>query len=148
MANPTPTMLSVEELGEEFVTILVGPKRKSFPIHRKLLTARSSFFATAIESISSSPDHPLTIHLPDDEDAAFEAFSNWLYHSSIPCTPAQAVPDPPYPTQRLQRLYIFGEKYNLPALCNRVMDSMQDNNLLHHARPSIHQIQRIYANTC
>ncbi|KAG4437858.1 hypothetical protein IFR05_006660 [Cadophora sp. M221] len=141
-------MLSAEELGEEIVTILVGLKRKPFPIHQKLLTARSSFFATVIETIPSSSEHPITLHLPDDEDATFEAFSNWLYHSSLPCTPAQANPDPQGPTRRLQHLYIFGEKYNLPSLCNRVMDSMQDNNLLHRARPSIHQIQRIYATTC
>ncbi|KAH7363922.1 hypothetical protein BKA65DRAFT_545835 [Rhexocercosporidium sp. MPI-PUGE-AT-0058] len=148
MANPTSTTLSAKEPGEEIITFFVGPKRKSFPINQKLLTARSTFFATAIEGSPSSPDHPLVIHLPDNEGATFEAFSNWLYHSTIPCAPAQPVPNPPCPTRRLQRLYIFAEKYSMPDLCNRVMDSMQDNNLLHQIRPSIHQIRRTYNSTC
>ncbi len=60
------------------VDVFVGPKRKTFRLHEDLLCDRSSYFrATFGGDFAEAASKEL--YLPEDNDASFELFVNWLY---------------------------------------------------------------------
>lgn len=91
-------MLTVERCslpGAELVRLLVGPNRREFTIHKKLLCASSSFFRYSLESAASEPSSPSSIEsdtsagsktrsekllwLSEESPEMIELFVTWLY---------------------------------------------------------------------
>ncbi|PQE12671.1 BTB POZ domain-containing protein [Rutstroemia sp. NJR-2017a BBW] len=104
-------------LGEDIVTIFVGPARRKFVLHKNLL-CRLPFFDYAFnggfqETVTGSMD------LPEDEPDIFSIFVHWVYRGSVPPITCQKNLDD------LLSLYIFAEKLCLNELCNRTLDEIQ-----------------------
>lgn len=68
-------------LGTEIVTIYVGPKRKSFSIHKKLLCSRSEYFDKAFNGGFKESDG--TMYLPEDDPEAFDALVVYIYQNRL-----------------------------------------------------------------
>ncbi|KAJ4378440.1 hypothetical protein N0V86_006143 [Didymella sp. IMI 355093] len=69
----------------QFVTVLVGPEKKPFVVHRDLLIYHSDFFRAALTSNFEEAKNK-NVTLPDDEPTIFEFFVHWLYHKELPTT--------------------------------------------------------------
>ena len=67
----------------------MGPKRKTFRVHEALLCDRSEYFRATFQG-SFSEATTKELYLPDDNDASFQIFVNWLYggdqHVGMPKT--------------------------------------------------------------
>ncbi|KAJ4415112.1 hypothetical protein N0V82_007551 [Gnomoniopsis sp. IMI 355080] len=65
--------------GAEMVRLLVGPNKREFTIHKKLLCASSSFFRYSLESTSSEPSSPSSV---ESDSGAISSFHSekliWL----------------------------------------------------------------------
>lgn len=55
------------------VRLLVGPDRREFTIHKKLLCASSSFFRYSLESLSSAPSSPSSVESDSTISSSFHA---------------------------------------------------------------------------
>lgn len=60
------------------VDIFVGPKRKIFRVHEALLCDRSDYFKATFQGEFTEAKSK-ELYLPEDNDASFELFVNWLY---------------------------------------------------------------------
>ncbi|TIA13725.1 hypothetical protein D6C80_06131 [Aureobasidium pullulans] len=135
-ALSTPNRLpSSKKLYKETVKILVGPGKEAYSVHKELLCFYSDFFRAAFngsfkEAIESR------IELPDAEVSIFEAFQTWLYaRTLLNAEDPMDKPDRPFYHSHpiLAKLWIFGDKYQIPLLQNNVIDIMhakveKDNN--------------------
>ena len=65
-------------LTTDTVDIFVGPKRKTFRVHEALLCDRSDYFKATFQG-SFTEASIKELYLPDDNDASFQLFVNWLY---------------------------------------------------------------------
>jgi hypothetical protein len=104
-------------LGEDIVTIFIGPEKCKFVLHKKLL-CRLPFFDHAFndgfkETVNGS------MGLPEDEPDVFSIFVHWLYRGSVPSITCQKDLD------NLLSLYIFSEKLCLDDFCDSVLDEIQ-----------------------
>jgi hypothetical protein len=81
------SLLQYRALGEEIVTIFVGPNRKRFPIHKILLFTRSDFFSKAFNGGFEEVETGV-MNLPEDDEDAFGAFCHvdlsWNFLCSLP----------------------------------------------------------------
>ena len=64
------------------VDVFVGPKRKTFRLHEGLLCDRSEYFRATFhgEFVEAKSKE---LYLPEDNDASFELFVNWLYGGDL-----------------------------------------------------------------
>ena len=60
------------------VDVFVGAKRKTFRLHEDLLCDRSDYFKATFQGEFAEAKSK-ELYLPDDDDASFELFVNWLY---------------------------------------------------------------------
>ncbi|THZ08703.1 hypothetical protein D6C91_10074 [Aureobasidium pullulans] len=128
-AVSTPNRLpSSKKLYKETVKILVGPEKEAYSVHKELLCFYSDFFRAAFngsfkEAIESQ------IELPDAEISIFEAFQTWLYaRTLLNAEDPMDKPDRPFYHSHpiLAKLWIFGDKYQIPLLQNNVIDTMHE----------------------
>ena len=111
--------------------IIVGPKAKRFTVQLNLIVHYSPFFLAALEGpFKEAKDKVVT--LPDTEANIFELFVNWLYRQRFP-TKADSPqllalyshPETPYfQSNRLIRLYVFSDKYDVPKLKRQSLDAL------------------------
>lgn len=66
---------------DTIVTVLVGPEKDCFAIHKTLVCDQSSFFKAALTGNFKEADG--TIALPEQDAAAFKYFVHWLYTDSL-----------------------------------------------------------------
>jgi hypothetical protein len=115
-------------VGNEIVSIYVGPKRKKFTVHKKLICQASDFFSKGFtEGLQEAQEN--SMHLPEDDPNAFTLFIDWIYRSKIPERKNwkdQAT---------LYNLYVFAEKLCLSDLANATMDEIQ--KLLNFLNPDL-----------
>lgn len=145
--HPTPNQESKlalsSALGEEVVEVLVGPKRKKFPIHKKLLCNASDFFSKAFNGgFQEAKDG--SMNLPVDDPTAFELFIDWLYRSSLPSLREFEG------RKTLYNLYFFAEKLCLNDLANQTMDKIRENHrrwLYTHVEAHFQLLGDVYSNT-
>lgn len=73
-----------DDLGLESVNIVVGPGKKKFMVHKKLLASHSKFFQ---EKLKTTPDlgEVTSLHLEHDDPAAVALMINFLYRGVVPC---------------------------------------------------------------
>lgn len=88
---PAPNNLN-SDLGSEIITLIVGLKRKEFPIHGNLLRLKSSFFK---DFTFSTDDTGKAIHyLPDSDPSAVGLIINWVYRQGIDLIPSTLTTGP------------------------------------------------------
>ncbi|KAH8687457.1 hypothetical protein BGZ60DRAFT_8157 [Tricladium varicosporioides] len=74
-----------EDLGTTVITIYAGPERKSFVVHKSLLTSQSSYFDKALNGNFKEADEN-SITLEEEDPAAVGLLIGWLYRGIIPGT--------------------------------------------------------------
>jgi BTB/POZ domain len=137
-------------LGNEIVTIHVGPKRKAFTIHKKLFCDRSDFFSKAFNG--GFQEAGGMMYLPDDEVKGFEGIVNFIYRDSLPPFRVTNGPDDGRESHRfeldtLYPLFCLAEKYCMNELANRTMDAVQDFGWERDLIPGSKSLEFIYNNT-
>ncbi|KAH9215358.1 hypothetical protein DL95DRAFT_500781 [Leptodontidium sp. 2 PMI_412] len=141
--------LNRETLGTEIVTIYVGPKRKSFSIHKKLLCSRSEYFDKAFNGGFKESD--VTMYLPEDDPEAFDALVVYVYQNRLPNFPSERFSADcegcdSY-TDILNKLFYLATKCCMNVLANKIMDTLQDIHFKYGRIPSCSGIQEHYQNT-
>jgi hypothetical protein len=120
------------------VDIYVGPENTHWILHEKLLCHHSPYFRRIFYSKTNSSK---TFGLPDDEDLPFKTFVGWLYSSSLP------VPREESDLGNLFDLYLMGEKFQIPALIQDVLQVVREWYKYSDSYPGLRRVQYIYANT-
>lgn len=109
------------QLGDELVTIYVGPKRKGFTIHKEII-CESDFFRGAFDEAKDGK-----MHLPEDNPDAFDLYAEWAYRKRIRDGHSESY------LHSLYDLYIMADKFCNTKLMDATMDKIQDtarnNNL-------------------
>jgi hypothetical protein len=101
------------------VTIYVGPERKDFIVHKKLLCESAQFFKGALTR-DFEEAHKGEIEMLEDSPGAFSLYVDWIYRSTLPTGNTEEH------LHNLYDLYIFAEKLCLVELKDKTMDSIQD----------------------
>jgi hypothetical protein len=101
------------------VTIYVGPKRKEFIVHKKLLCGSADYFKGAFTRDFEEARNG-EMYMPEDSSGAFSLFVDWLYRSSIPMSNTEAH------LNNLYELYFLANKLCLISLKDKTMDAIQD----------------------
>ncbi|KFY95133.1 hypothetical protein V500_02917 [Pseudogymnoascus sp. VKM F-4518 (FW-2643)] len=70
-------------MGDDIVTVYVGPREKRYSVHKALLTSQSEYFEKALNGKFKEADEQ-TIRLPEDSPDAFDLLIGWLYQNQIP----------------------------------------------------------------
>jgi hypothetical protein len=109
----------------QFVTVLVGPEKKLFVVHRDLLIYHSDFFRAALTGNFKEAENNI-VALRDDEPHIFEFFVHWLYHKELPTkanAPAELLKDwdtgdfaDSFKIDNIFRLYVLGDKRGVANL--------------------------------
>lgn len=108
----------------------VGPSKQDFTVHKELLGFYSDFFRAAFNGSFKEATEG-RIELPDTQVDVFEIFQVWLYSRSLLNTEdLQDQPDyKKYPSfGALARLWVFGDKYQIPLLQNCAADAILQYN--------------------
>jgi hypothetical protein len=111
-------------MGDEMASIYVGPKRKKFLVHKKLICEASDFFSKAFTG-GFQESQGDSMHLPDDDPNAFALFIDWIYRSKIPTMKPEDQATAYRVAITLYNLYIFAGKLCLDDLANATMDEIQ-----------------------
>lgn len=127
----------------EIVTVLVGPKRKRFYLHRDLICQRSPFMEKCLSKNRFSEGDKNELYLPEDDPKAFSVLVEWIYRGRLPgiVTPGSAsvgyvdVVD-------MSAAYCMADKFGMEELQNGIMDcvraSYRANVASHHAHTHGH----------
>ncbi|MCJ1435344.1 hypothetical protein MMC27_004716 [Xylographa pallens] len=122
-----PANVSVEDLlpseyttliTSKTVNLIVGPKRKSYPVHKDLLCRLSEYFNKAFNGAFQEAQQD-EIYLEGENPAAIELFIGWLYRG---VDALRATQDG---LATLLELYLTADKWCLQALQSAVIDSTQ-----------------------
>ena len=102
------------------VELIVGEAQKKFTVHKLLLCRIAPFFRAALEGDFKEASEQ-KIDLPEESSEVIERFVLWLYTGS-PLDSEENVQDldPRLPV----RLYIIGDKYDIPDLRNLALDTL------------------------
>jgi hypothetical protein len=143
--------LDYSTLGTDTVTIYVGPKRKKFLVHKKLICDRSEYFSKAFKGGFQETEKGV-MYLPEDDIEAFDSFVNFIYRNTLPKFVKDE--DPPtedaideYGCEKLAPLFYLAEKYCMNELANKVMDAIQDHGLKYEVMPGEADMRTFYENT-
>jgi hypothetical protein len=134
-------------LGTEIATIYVGPKRKAFKIHKKLLCDRSDYFSKAFNSRFQEANGEM--HCPEDDPTAFGHLVNYFYRNAVPQLPSKDAPDNEHSEfyEGLSQLFFLAEKLCMNELSNKTMDTIQDYQRVHNKYVTFEGLTIIYRNT-
>lgn len=103
---------------EGFATIVVGPAKKDFTIHKELLVFYSDYFRAALNgSFVEASDRK--IELLDVEEDLFQNFHAWIYTRKL-----VSDHDEPLDMLELINLWVFGDRFQVPMLQNCAIDEM------------------------
>jgi len=127
-------------LGNEIVTLYVGPKRKQFTVHKKLLCDRCEFFSKAFRGNFQEAEKG-EMYLPDDNPGAFSSLVDYLYRGVLP----KAKDD--YHAALLLELYIIAEKLCLSSLMDKACDAVHSYSSLAGKLVTAKLIAHIYSRT-
>jgi hypothetical protein len=122
------------------VTLYVGPKRKQFTVHKKLLCDRCEFFSKAFRGNFSEAEKG-EMYLPDDDPGAFSSLVDYLYRGVLPKAKDN------YHASLLLELYILAEKLCLSTLMDKACDAGHSYSSLSGKRVTPKLIAHIYSRT-
>lgn len=86
------------------VSIYVGPERKHYVVHKRLLTSQSDYFDKALNGGFKEAEEN-KIHLEEDDPAAVGLLVGWLYRGVIPGTGRKPGPFSLYMTGGVPPVY-------------------------------------------
>jgi hypothetical protein len=140
--NTTP-----RALGTEIVTIYVGPKRKVFKIHKKLLCDQSDYFSKAFNGRFQEANGEM--YCPEDHPTAFSYFVNYVYWNVLPKSPQRSAADKKKEEyyDGLSNLFFLAEKLCMNELSNKVMDTIQDHYRVHGLVATCAGLESVYRHT-
>ncbi|KAL8890625.1 MAG: hypothetical protein Q9215_002271 [Flavoplaca cf. flavocitrina] len=69
-------------LADEVVTILVGPEKTPFRIHKGLLCSKSEYFRAALEGFFKESTEK-SVHLRDEDPGIFQFYATWIYSQKL-----------------------------------------------------------------
>lgn len=124
----------------ELVDVFVGPKRKTFRLHEHLLCDRSDYFKATFQGEFAEAKSK-ELYLPDDNDASFELFVNWLYGGNL---------KPPSNDDELSAhlgLLALAEKVLIEHLGNLTADHIRGYYRDSKARVSARDLSFVFDNT-
>ena len=110
-------------LGGGLIRIYVGPKKKIYDIHLKLLSACSTWFKRCIEDglfwifRNSSPE----MYMEDQDPAVFELFIDWLYRKSLKPISTDSEDEAEEQAAKYIDLYLNAATWNISDLQNDVI---------------------------
>lgn len=104
-------------LGQETVSVTVGETAKTFRLHKDLLCRRSKYFDAAFNR-GFKESETYELKLPEEDEAAFGLFVDWLYRGSLP--ELAAAPE------LYIKVYEMAEKWLIVPLQNQVCDRLRD----------------------
>jgi hypothetical protein len=109
----------IRNLGNEMVTLYVGPKRKKFIVHKKLICDSADYFDKAFNGRFKEGREGI-MHLPGDKPGAFSLFIDWLYRSTFPVGNSSQY------LNNLYYLWVFATKICHTKLADNAMDRIRD----------------------
>ncbi|KAF5877976.1 uncharacterized protein Bfra_000141 [Botrytis fragariae] len=118
-----------DSLGLEIVTLIVGPKRKEFAVHKKLICDSCDYFKKAfcgpfLEGTEGK------IYFPEDGSDAVALFVEWLHRRKWPINRTHAQFD------TFIKLYLLSEKWCFYRLRNIVINGIKYHFWLSDEEPS------------
>jgi len=130
-------------LGHQLVSIYVGPKRKQFSVHKKLIRSSAPFFDKAFQENAFKEGAGGVLKLPEDHPVGFALYVQWIYRAAIPDGHSQSY------VQGLYNLWIFADKLCLPttALKDTVMDKIQDVSSTYNLEPKADLVRMVFDKT-
>jgi hypothetical protein len=129
---------------KEPVTLIVGAAKEHYCLHKDLLCFYSDFFRAAFNGFFKEATER-KIELAEVETDVFEAFQVWLYTQDL--SQNDTVSKDIYPDWSLLiKLWIFGDKYQIPLLQNNTMDKIVAKADKDHNIPLL-WITHVYENT-
>ena len=135
--------LCTRSLYAEYVHVLVGPAKQDFGVHKGLLCKCSKFFQAALNGSFAEASKGV-VELPEGNPKVFEIVHKWLYTHKL--TVVKNGEDVKCYEDQLVDLFIFGDTFGIPTLCNSVIDAIvhnfeEDNIVITHS------IRRVYNGT-
>ncbi|KAG4412672.1 hypothetical protein IFR04_014175 [Cadophora malorum] len=131
----------------ELVTILVGPSKTKFTVHKKLACEASPVLNAAFNS-SFVEGQTQEYALTDTTEGAVSLFTEWMYTGNIVLVLPQDANDPKVPTTQgdLLGLWILADKLLVPRLQNRALLLFEGSRVKHN---HIHmgQLMNAWTNT-
>ncbi|KAI4743409.1 hypothetical protein E4T50_06207 [Aureobasidium sp. EXF-12298] len=125
-AVSTPNKWPSSKLYKEMVSLLVGPNKEKYNLHKGLLCFYSDFFRAAFKGSFKEAEEG-KIELPDVGTEVFEAFQVWLYSRSLRVSEnhGDSSDRPPFLSfHTLAHLWVLGDKYQIPLLQNCAIDAL------------------------
>jgi hypothetical protein len=129
---------------KETVVLVVGATKECYTLHKDLLCFYSDFFRAAFNG-SFKEATERKIELLEVETHVFEAFQVWLYTQDLPQID-NVSKDTYTDWSLLIKLWIFGDKYQIPLLQNNTMDKIVDKLDKDRNNPLL-WITHVYENT-
>ena len=123
----------------------MGKARRSWSLHRNLLTYHSAWFRRKINK--SLRGKSGTIELLDLEPRAFELFVKWLYQGSIDDVSDMATEEKWDYAFACQRLYLFCHEVDLPDLKNLAIDQFRRGCAEAGLVPGVEEMIPVYRKT-
>lgn len=101
------------------ITLLVGPSKEIFTVHKHLICDKSPFFDAACNGgfLESAEN---MVHLPEDQPVIVELFLDWLYTGEFASPEAESANLISW--HNTAALYIFADKIQIQDLRNAVID--------------------------
>ncbi|KAL6716042.1 hypothetical protein ACLMJK_007004 [Lecanora helva] len=140
------------------VKLLVGPDKAAFTVHRNQLCEASPFFKAAFMS-EFKEGAEQEMELPEDDVTIVDLFVQWIYTGQCRFStrfelllrlPTLAMDDEEECFHEPIRLYIFSDRYSVPALRKHVLERLLTyaKNTGFNFRPPKSIVEYVYENTC
>ncbi|TGO15884.1 hypothetical protein BTUL_0034g00050 [Botrytis tulipae] len=100
----------------ETVILYVGPKRKKYIVHKKVLCGQSEFFNAGFNKGSEEAANG-EMYLPEDDPATCADLIEYFYRGTLPYADKTT-------TRPMQELYCLAEKIRMPILMDKLMDAI------------------------
>lgn len=123
----------------------MGPESTHWPLHERLLTYHSPFFASIFYKddgeASTKKGGNKSYGLPDQDEYPFELLVGWLYSKAIRRPESEKEIGP------LLDLYLMADKFEMSKLCHDVVENVRDWYYSSGTYPGLRRVQFIYAET-
>ncbi|CAG8978332.1 hypothetical protein HYALB_00005918 [Hymenoscyphus albidus] len=123
--NNTPQTSFASRLGEDTITLFVGPDRQKFTVHKKLICTLP-YFRAAFEG--GFVERNGKMDLPEEKPEMMALFVGWIYQGKIESIYTQSH------VNNLFYLCIFAEKICEVRLMDMTIDAIQDISLACNAK--------------
>ncbi|KAL9639760.1 MAG: hypothetical protein Q9164_000731 [Protoblastenia rupestris] len=135
----------IRSLYNTFVYLTIGStsNTRTFGIHKGLLCQNSAYFTAAFSGHFTEASTG-QIALPEENPEVFDIIYTWLYTGKL-THPTSTNKDAPCVAAHFVNLFIFGDKYTMPRLCNEAI-----NGIIHryeHHNAIYHNLPNVYNNT-